>query len=1161
MSAPTTSPGPAAAEARQVDKILKADMLRLDARYCVVSMGWWRAWCEFSGFGRAEDPAGGAAVPGPEPGPIPNDELRSAEHPRELRPQLTEDYDFKILPEQAYSLLAAAHGETGERFERYAIPRSAEGGPAGEVLVELYPIRCVVEIVGADGHGAGPDASGTLLVSRRDRVSVVHGRIAREAERLEKARLGNEGAILPLHSRLWYLKVDPQASDGDAALVSRPSASNSNAPSGGNSEAETDSDGYVVLPTDADAPAAGPAASAASAAAADALARRYALFERTSGASGDGSMLSLLDAGPAALHVLAEYRRSSTDPWPRDLVLDAWKLRLAPGQECDARDDEGAWYESVVCAVREGAGGRLEAQVHFLGWSARWNLWLCPSDARDAERLARRNERVPHWRSLLAGDEVEVRDPQSPDHKPVWFQGKVLHVAPAPEGGWAAPPAPPAGLALPAATPPSEADLALGGKLLLVRQTSSSAGFCRWASPHGELLCRVGTHLKAKAHRAAPAGGALAPPRPYAPYGGGGAGQRGRPAAPGCVGLRNLGNTCFMNSMLQCLSHTPPLTRAFLDGVWRAELNRSNPLGTQGKLAAAYADFIRDVWGGDHTVVAPVSLKRTVGAFNSAFAGYAQQDSQELMSFLLDGLHEDLNRRTTKPYTEQVESNGRPDGEVAAEQWRRHLLRNDSVVVDHCHGLLRSHLTCNECGHDSITFDPYLSLSLPLPVKASRRVDAVLVRHPPSRPPLRLRLELDARASFADARRSLAALSGADAARLVLADVWQHRVHANLSDDAPLAELRDGDELWAFELRDVPPERLPAAAEPPPGGEGPADDRRWTFGGMMKGRGSGRRGKRPDVGAEAYVDVLLAEERRGRAGFGAKLEHYGVPLRLSCADGETNAQVHAAAREALGRLAGEAVAGGYRLLCTPQHAYSLANAEEVPDDGAAFLPRAARRQALALVLDAALRERVSDARIEEDVEEHPSCADKAGRGGGGGGIALGDCFAQLMVREQLSESDMWYCGSCKKHVRAYKKLDLWSAPDVLILHLKRFQYLPGTYFVHRQKLEQLVDFPLESLDMAPFVKGPPPDAGSTVYDLYAVSEHSGGLGGGHYTAVARNTEGLEGAPSGWYAFNDSSAGKTTAERVVSPRAYVLFYRRRGASVRWGGLEPAEGDAA
>ena len=83
-------------------------------------------------------------------------------------------------------------------------------------------------------------------------------------------------------------------------------------------------------------------------------------------------------------------------------------------------------------------------------------------------------------------------------------------------------------------------------------------------------------------------------------------------------------------------------------------------------------------------------LVRPVGRYQPNFAGAQQQDAQELLAFLLDGLHEDLNRVTDKPYAELKDSDGRPDVEVAQEAWENHILRNRSVVVDLFHGQLKS---------------------------------------------------------------------------------------------------------------------------------------------------------------------------------------------------------------------------------------------------------------------------------------------------------------------------------------------------------------------------------------------------------------------------------------------------------------------------------------
>lgn len=132
-------------------------------------------------------------------------------------------------------------------------------------------------------------------------------------------------------------------------------------------------------------------------------------------------------------------------------------------------------------------------------------------------------------------------------------------------------------------------------------------------------------------------------------------------------------------------------------------------------------------------------------------------------------------------------------------------------------------------------------------------------------------------------------------------------------------------------------------------------------------------------------------------------------------------------------------------------------------------------------------------------------------------------------------------------VRAYKKLELWSAPPVLVVHLKRFEYERSHYgfsSTRRAKIDALVDYPVTGLDLAPFIKGPQGSTGQPVlYDLYAVSQHWGGLGGGHYTSVARNW--MDGR---WYTFDDGHVTPLGKSGVVTESGYVLFYARRDGAV-------------
>eukprot|EP00466_Bigelowiella_natans_P019812 jgi/Bigna1/39959/e_gw1.37.133.1 len=183
----------------------------------------------------------------------------------------------------------------------------------------------------------------------------------------------------------------------------------------------------------------------------------------------------------------------------------------------------------------------------------------------------------------------------------------------------------------------------------------------------------------------------------------------------GLVGLRNLGNTCFMNASLQALSGTPPLRHYFASNTYGKELNATNPLGMEGKVALHYGALVKRMWPRTD-VVTPFSFKSTIARFSPMFDGYDQHDAQELLAFVLDGLHEGLNRVLEKPYVAIPDSNGRADAQVSREHWEAHLQRNRSVIVDLFTAQLKSTLKLSCCGFVSTKFDPYNMLSLPLPL-------------------------------------------------------------------------------------------------------------------------------------------------------------------------------------------------------------------------------------------------------------------------------------------------------------------------------------------------------------------------------------------------------------------------------------------------------------
>ncbi len=206
------------------------------------------------------------------------------------------------------------------------------------------------------------------------------------------------------------------------------------------------------------------------------------------------------------------------------------------------------------------------------------------------------------------------------------------------------------------------------------------------------------------------------------------------------------------------------------------------------------------------------------------------------------------------------------------------------------------------------------------------------------------------------------------------------------------------------------------------------------------------------------------------------------------------------------------------------------------------------------------------------------------------GITLDQCLREHTKEEVLDDGNEWYCNICKVHKKAKKKVSFCKdyLPDVLILSLKRFEFRDVSQLVgregvaHREKIDSFVDFPTEGLNMLPYcdeVDSLPQSSrnntssdildenqpGTQIYDLFAVCNHYGRMGFGHYTAAARDmaywpssklvdagglvpsaaTSKQEATDGHWFCFDDRQAFACEVdEHVRTSSAYILFYRRR-----------------
>uniref|UniRef100_A0A8C7JS84 Ubiquitin carboxyl-terminal hydrolase 8 n=1 Tax=Oncorhynchus kisutch TaxID=8019 RepID=A0A8C7JS84_ONCKI len=180
------------------------------------------------------------------------------------------------------------------------------------------------------------------------------------------------------------------------------------------------------------------------------------------------------------------------------------------------------------------------------------------------------------------------------------------------------------------------------------------------------------------------------------------------------TGLRNLGNTCYMNSILQCLCNTPAMVDYFNKNLYQEDINRANILGHRGEVAEEFGVIMKALWSGLYKCISPRDFKVTIGKINESFSGQEQQDSQELLLFLMDGLHEDLNKAANRKGYIEEENDDLDDQRAADQAWTKHKLLNESVIVALFQGQFKSTVQCLTCHRKSRTFETFMYLTLPL---------------------------------------------------------------------------------------------------------------------------------------------------------------------------------------------------------------------------------------------------------------------------------------------------------------------------------------------------------------------------------------------------------------------------------------------------------------
>lgn len=630
----------------------------------------------------------------------------------------------------------------------------------------------------------------------------------------------------------------------------------------------------------------------------------------------------------------------------------------------------------------------------------------------------------------------------------------------------------------------------------------------------------------------------------------------------GRTGLVNIGNTCFMNSALQCLSNCKELTKYFLLDLYENDINQENKLGSGGRIALTYRKLLEDLWKGDENYINPSYFKNIFAHFVRKFSGYSQQDSNEFLIYLLDRIHEDLNSVSNKPYIEiEEKAKDESDEEASKRWWEKHLLRENSIIVDLFHGQFRSTITCNYCDRVAVSYDSYMFLSLPIPSgkyeinikyfgydikdytefkipitenttilnvieiiskKLSNKKNSNNIANPPKR--RKKNKNKNKNKKLQEQEINLAGGS----IEIVLLTKNKNIYKVFTTNDYIFTYLKKGYELVAYEknnkkeniyfyltqyynsyilsffyytksfLFNYP---LPIDID--------KSEKIYNLYGKISNflNFFTSNSKKDEILDINFQFNTIDKNNEKNAGFKIYLNIYLSQKNNSICES---------------------------IFSSKYINYSLLEKHSATETINNLRKELNLRENERISLDLDILFNLDKTKLPKLNMNYSKISFYSGNE-----INLYDCLNLFNSEEILEEDNEWYCNICKKHRDVNKKMDIFKTPYYLIIQLKRFKQddeMDSSIFniFNSSKNTTLVDFPINDFDLSKYVLSK--SNINMKYNLIGVINHYGGASFGHYTAYCLNG-------NQWCEYNDENVSKISINNVVSKAAYVLFYKR------------------
>ncbi|KAK7919702.1 hypothetical protein WMY93_010986 [Mugilogobius chulae] len=646
-----------------------------------------------------------------------------------------------------------------------------------------------------------------------------------------------------------------------------------------------------------------------------------------------------------------------------------------------------------------------------------------------------------------------------------------------------------------------------------------------------------------------------------------------------------------MNAILQCLSNTELFAEYLAleqfsgsetasssdkpkaNGVVLVQ-KRGSPQCQQdsGEVTKQLSGLVRALWTSEYTPQHSRDFKNVVSKSALQFRGNSQHDAQEFLLWLLDRVHEDLNNivhpDSRLPLKPPVEEESAPEGSP--------LPAPGSFVQELFQAQYRSSLTCPHCQKQSNTFDPFLCISLPIPVPHTRPLYVTVVYQGKCSNCMRVGVAVPLSGTVARLRQAVAQETKIPAQQIVLTEMYYDGFHRSFcDDDDDLEIIQESDSIFAFETPELfRPDQIRSK-------RGGSPHMNLNQNNLKYGTDNNRISTQieesppspppsPNKNSGQTEKIVLLVCNRACAGQQGR--RFGNPFILYLERTVTWDTLQKEILEKMKHLMRPGVivqVGPFtlRVVGVVGITYLLPQEEQPlihPSVERAFKscgPGGPPHVKIVVEWDKETKDYLFKRTEDEYIPDAESVRQVKEQHLQPQTCSLAQCFQLYTKEEQLAPDDAWRCPHCKQLQQGSIKLSLWTLPDILILHLKRFRQDQD----RRVKMQNMVKFPLTGMDMAPhMVKrsqsswslpshwspwrrpyGMGRDPEDYLYDLYAVCNHHGTMQGGHYTAHCKNS--IDGQ---WYCFDDSDVHPISEEDVCKQTAYILFYQRRATIPSW-----------